>query len=212
MTAARGAMDAAALGYGSLWDWRRRVADLYAAVRGAPDPHAAWRHWRTVRDGLFRTHPQTPIEPGVAFDALPFFAYDPALRFVVPLDALDGPDETLPAGADGDLNLRPFARTRGLADALGGELTAYWLLGYGGGVFLPFADATSGRETYGAGRYLLDTIKGADLGAVPDGQAVLDFNFAYNPSCAYSNRYICPLAPRGNRLPAPVRAGEQAPG
>jgi len=86
------------------------------------------------------------------------------------------------------------------------------VLCYGGGVFLPFADATSGRETYGAGRYLLDTIKGADLGAVPDGQAVLDFNFAYNPSCAYSNRYVCPLAPRGNRLPAPVRAGEQAPG
>ena len=63
-----------------------------------------------------------------------------------------------------------------------------------------------------AGRYLLDTIKSADLGAAPDGRTVLDFNFAYNPSCAYSDRYVCPLAPRANRLPAPVRAGEMTPG
>ena len=198
--------------YGTLWDWRRRVADLYAAIRANPDPEAAWRHWRGVRDGLFRDHPQTPIESGTAFTALPFFPYDPALRFLVALEPLDGPEEAFPAGADGDLHMRPFARTSGLRDTLGGELTAYWLLGYGGGVFLPFADATSGRDTYGAGRYLLDTIKSADLGAGPDGRTVLDFNFAYNPSCAYSPRYVCPLAPRANRLPGPVRAGEQAPG
>lgn len=203
---------AASPDYDSLWDWRRQVSDLYAAVRAAPDPEAAWRHWCAVRDGLFRTHPQTPIEPGAPFDALPFFPYDPALRLMATLDPLDGPDEALPAGADGDLRMRPFARTRGLAPALGGELTAYWLLGYGGGVFLPFADATSGRETYGAGRYLLDTIKGADLGTAPDGRVVLDFNFAYNPSCSYSDRYVCPLAPRANCLPAPVRGGEQVPG
>ncbi len=203
---------AAQPGYGSLWDWRRRIADLYAATRAAPEPQAAWQHWRAVRDGLFRSHPQTPIQLGAAFADLPFFPYDPALRLLVALDPLDGPDTMLPAGADGDLRLRPFARTRGLAASLGGELTAYWLMGYGGGVFLPFADATSGRETYGAGRYLLDTIKGADLGTAPDGRTVLDFNFAYNPSCSYSDRYVCPLAPRANRLPAPVRAGEQAPG
>ena len=125
---------------------------------------------------------------------------------------LDGPEEAFPAGADGELRMRPLARTAGLAPVLGGELTAYWLLGYGGGVFLPFADATSGRETYGAGRYLLDTIKSADLGTAPDGRAVLDFNFAYNPSCAYSARYLCPLAPPVNRLAAAVRAGEASPG
>ncbi len=107
--------------------------------------------------------------------------------------------------------MRPFARSGGLQAALGSELTFYWLLGYGGGVFLPFADATSGRETYGAGRYLLDTIKGADLGAAPDGRVRLDFNFAYNPSCAYSPRYVCPLAPAANRLPAAIRAGERTP-
>ena len=107
--------------------------------------------------------------------------------------------------------MQPFARSQGLQATLGGELTFYWLLGYGGGVFLPFADATSGRDTYGAGRYLLDTIKGADLGSTPEGLTVLDFNFAYNPSCAYSPRYVCPLAPPANRLPMPVTAGERTP-
>ncbi len=197
--------------YGTLWDWRRQVADLYASVRANPDPQAAWRHWREVRDGLFRNHPQTPIEPGRAITALPCFSYDPALRFLVDMQPLDGPEETFPAGADGELRMRPFVRTVGLQAALGGELTAYWLLGYCGGVFLPFADATSGHETYGAGRYLLDSIKSADLGTAPDGRTVLDFNFAYNPSCAYSPRYVCPLAPRANRLPGAIRAGEMAP-
>jgi uncharacterized protein (DUF1684 family) len=85
-------------------------------------------------------------------------------------------------------------------------------LAHFGGVFLPFVDATSGTETYGGGRYLLDTIKGADLGAVgSDGTLVLDFNFSYFPSCAYSSRYVCPLAPSGNRLSGAVRAGERHP-
>jgi hypothetical protein len=96
-----------------------------------------------------------------------------------------------------------------VAEALGGELTLYWLTGYGGGVFLPFLDATSGKETYGGGRYLLDTIKSADHGTLADGRTILDFNFAYNPSCYYSPRWICPLSPRSNRLPAPVRGGEK---
>ncbi len=196
----------------SLWDWRRRVADLYAVVRAEPDPERAWMHWRQVRDGLFRDHVQTPVEAGTDFTGLKFFPYDPALAFnVEQLPIADAAEETFAAGADGELRMLPFARTQGLQAALGGELTFYWLLGYGGGVFLPFADATSGRETYGAGRYLLDTIKGADLGTAPDGRVLLDFNFAYNPSCAYSPRYVCPLAPAANRLPAAVRAGERSP-
>ena len=194
----------------ALWDWRRRIAALYAAIRAEADPQAAWEHWRGARDELFRTHPQTPLDPGAA--APEYFLYDPALRLAATLAPLDAPVEFFPAGEDGELPMRPFARTVGLAGALGGELTLYWLLGYGGGVFLPFADATSGRDTFGAGRYLLDTIKGADLGSLPDGRAVLDFNFAYNPSCAYSPRWVCPLAPAANRLPAAVRAGERAPG
>jgi hypothetical protein len=103
-----------------------------------------------------------------------------------------------------------YAETRGLADALGGELTLYWIGGYGGGAFLPFLDATSGTKTYGGGRYLIDSIKSADLGADAAGRTILDFNFAYNPSCYYSPRWVCPLAPRANRLPRPITAGERA--
>ena len=198
--------------YATLWDWRRRVAALYAAVQAEPDPETGWSLWRRDRDDLFRRHPQTPLDDPGASGALPFFPYDPALRFLVALEPAAGNAVTLPAGNDGEVRAEPFARTSGLQGALGGELTAYWLQGYGGGVFLPFADATSGHETYGGGRYLLDTIKGADLGAAPDGRTVLDFNFAYNPSCAYSARYVCPLSPQANRLPTAVRAGERMRG
>ena len=77
-------------------------------------------------------------------------------------------------------------------------------------MFLPFADATGGTETFAGGRYLLDTIKGADLGRAGE-RILLDFNFAYNPSCAYSERWTCPLPPPSNRLSEAVRAGEQRP-
>src|SRR4029077_13897615 len=103
-----------------------------------------------------------------------------------------------------------FARAR---FDVGGEaqtLDLYWLDGHGGGMFLSFADATSGTESYGACRYLFDTVKGSDLGE-ENGKLVLDFNFSYNPSCAYDARWVCPLAPPGNRLAVPIRAGERAP-
>ncbi len=69
-------------------------------------------------------------------------------------------------------------------------------------------DRTNNYETYGGGRYILDSIKGADLGRDGTGKLILDFNFAYNPSCCYSARYVCPLAPPMNRLSVSVRAGE----
>jgi len=90
------------------------------------------------------------------------------------------------------------------------ELELYWLDAYGGGIFLPFGDETNGHETYGAGRYLLDTVKGADLGGQGD-RLVLDFNFAFNPSCAYDETWACPLSPPPNRLPVRVEAGELLP-
>src|SRR5207302_1076236 len=89
-------------------------------------------------------------------------------------------------------------------------LELFWLEGYGGGVFLPFGDTTSGHETYGGGRYLLDTVKGSDLGE-DGGRLVLDFNFAYNPSCSYDPRWACPLTPASNRLATAVTAGERMP-
>jgi len=194
----------------ALWDWRRRIADLYGAVRAGPDPARAWARWRYTREALFATHSESPLEPAARPGfTLSCFAYDPAWRLAAGLVAIDGPVQNVPAGADGDTRLRPFARTDGLATSLGRELLLFWIEGYGGGVFLPFADATNGRETYGGGRYLLDSIKGADLGETPDGRTVFDFNFAYAPSCAWSPRWVCPLAPSENRVAAAVRAGER---
>jgi len=90
------------------------------------------------------------------------------------------------------------------------RLELYWMAGYAGGLFLPFRDATNGTETYGAGRYLLDAAKSADLGPGREpGTLVLDFNFAFQPSCAFDPKYACPLSPPANRLDLPVRAGER---
>ena len=195
-----------------LADWRRRVFDLYSTVREMPDPKAAWELWRSTRTALFQSHPMSPLpENDRAKAEIPIFSYDEGLRIAVALDPADGPALTYNLGDDGTLSVRPIAKTRGLAQVLGGELTLYWIDGYGGGLFLPFTDATSGTETYGGGRYLFDGIKGADLGLDADGRVICDFNFAYSPSCAWSPRYVCPLAPQENRLPKPVRAGERHP-
>lgn len=197
-----------------LWDWRERIADLYHKIRSSADARTAWQLWCDTRSSMFRTHPQSPIEEAdrQAYKGPATFAYDPAMRFSVQLAPAAPEQLTIATGADGILAMHAFARTDGLESMLGGELTLYWIDGYGGGVFLPFADATCGHETYGGGRYLLDTIKGADLGGVrPKGNLILDFNFAYYPSCAYSSRYVCPLAPSGNRLKNAVRAGERMP-
>ncbi|MDA0369067.1 MAG: DUF1684 domain-containing protein [Proteobacteria bacterium] len=192
-------------------DWRRRVFALYAEIRATSDPRAAHMAWLAAREALFRQHPQSPIAAGRARSSWMFhcFPYDPRMRRVV--DLQECPDSTtveIPVGDDGILRLRPFSRTVGLADIWGSELTVFGIEGYGGGIFLPFTDATSGQETYGGGRYLLDTIKGADLGASDDG-VVLDFNFACQPSCSYSPRWVCPLAPPENHLAVGVRAGER---
>jgi uncharacterized protein (DUF1684 family) len=199
----------------ALWAWRRRIVALYAEVRAMPAPKLAWQLWREARDELFRNHEQSPLDPEQrhGFGGLPLYDYDPTLRFVVDLLPAreDAPRHAVPAGKDGTVGMVPFAVTAGLERRLGGELTLYWLEGYGGGVFLPFKDGTSGDGSFGGGRYLLDTIKGADLGSDEAGRAILDFNFAYNPSCAYSDRWICPLAPPENTLTEPARGGEKAP-
>jgi len=194
----------------TLLDWKRRVFDLYADVRADPDPPSAWRHWRATRDELFRSHPQSPVPPDgrSSFDGLPFFGYDPAFRVLAVVEPAESTLREIATSGERPHTFRRFARAR---FELGGEertLDLFWLEGYGGGVFLSLADATSGRETYGACRYLLDTVKGADLGE-HDGRLVLDFNFAYNPSCAYDPRWVCPLAPPENRLTLPIRAGER---
>lgn len=197
--------------FSSLHDWRRQIADLYAAVRGMR-PREGWERWRSVRDRLFREHPQSPLLPArrAQFRGIDCFPYDPALRFAVGLQAAAGRETiTLEAGKDGVVTIVPFALTEGLEKPLGKELTLYWIEGYGGGVFLPFGDRTNGQESFAGGRYLLDTIKSADLGKTSDGRLIVDFNFAYYPSCAYSEAWVCPLSPIENRLPVPVRGGER---
>ena len=193
----------------ALLDWKRRVFALYEAVR-AGDPASGWELWREKRDELFRSHSQSPLpaEDRAGFGGLDYWPYDPEARVTAELEDVDAPPQPVATSGSEEIHFRPFARA---SFELRGEpltLEVYWLASYGGGAFLPFRDATSGRGSYGGGRYLLDTVKGADLGE-EDGRLVLDFNFAYNPSCSYDPGWVCPLAPPANRLTVAVEAGER---
>jgi uncharacterized protein (DUF1684 family) len=188
----------------ALLDWKRRVFALYAAVR-ALAPEAGWTLWRETRDELFSSHPQSP-RPGYA--SLSYYDYDPAARVLAELEDVEAAPTAIETSGSEPMLFKPFARAH---FELRGEPLALeldWLESYGGGVFLSFRDATSGTDTYGGGRYLLDTVKGADLGE-DGGRLVLDFNFAYNPSCSYDPGWVCPLAPPANRLAVAVEAGEK---
>jgi len=192
-----------------LLDWKRRVFALYAAVRALP-PESGWELWRDTRDELFRSHPQSPLpaERRASFQGLEYWPYDPRARVLADLEDVEAPDQPVATSGTEPILFRPFARA---SFELRGErlsLEVAWLAAYGGGAFLSFRDATSGHESYGGGRYLLDTVKGAELGE-DEGRLVLDFNFAYNPSCSYDPGWVCPLAPPANRLPVAVEAGER---
>lgn len=203
-----------ALEYLQLADWRRQVARLYADVRAAPAAgrHIAWHEWRAARNDLFRIHPQSPLaaEQRRAFRGLAYFDYDPAWRITATIEPETGSRRyDYELGRDGRFTMTRIGWAGLESGDLHGRLALYWIEGYGGGLFLPFKDATSGDSTYGGGRYLYDTIKGADLGATR-GLLTLDFNYAYNPSCAYHPRWVCPLAPGENTLPLAVPAGEKS--
>jgi uncharacterized protein (DUF1684 family) len=197
--------------YLDLVDWRRRVGDLYR-ITGTD----SLSRFRRERDELFRTHPQSPIEPEdrAAFGGLHYFDPDPACRVHARVEPGDGSELVIDTGGeDGAVRYRRAGR---LVFELGGEeckLTVLSLVQYAGGLFVPFRDRTSGHETYGGGRYLFDTAKDTDglvLEIAPGSpDVVLDFNYAYNASCAYSPRWACPLAPPENHLPVAVPAGEK---
>lgn len=197
-----------------LADWRRQVHDLYAMVRRLP-PEDGWLLWRDTRDRLFGEHPQSPYDANARRDVppLPYAAYDPAWRFVVTLDPAPAEEAVLGHSAAGGTRARRAGTVTLLLAAGPARLSVWWLDQYGGGLFLPFRDATNGEQTYGGGRYVLDSAKGADLGMV-EGRLVVDLNFAYHPSCAYDPAWSCPLAPPDERIPIPVHAGEllAAPG
>jgi len=195
-----------------LLDYRRRVGDMYARVRhGRLDPAARCIEFRRARDELFRTHPQSALtEPQKArFQGLRYYAYDAEWRFVVPLDpVVELSTLDVPLRDDGLTRLRRIGTVRFSVRGTPVGLSVFWVEGYGGGIFLPYRDLTSRDATYEGGRYLLDTIKGADLGG-EDGRLIIDFNYAYNPSCAYNPPWDCPLAPPENVLPVAIAAGEQ---
>jgi uncharacterized protein (DUF1684 family) len=222
-----------------LYDYRERTARLYrerdAAQRAGEADEAVWRRWRAGRDALFAAHPQSALDAVARrdFSGLRYFPYNPTLRIEARLaPAREDATSTLPGSAamqaaEASHTSTLFRRAGQLSFTLDGapaRLIVYWIDVYGGGLFLPFRDATSGSETYGGGRYLCDTIKGSAFlrldADTPDdgdqtlgyagGRILLDFNYAYNPSCAYDTRWACPLAPAENRLPVAIRAGELA--
>lgn len=185
-----------------LLDWRRTVASLYREVRAAHEPEAAHAAWVAGRERLFATHPQSPDHDAV----LRYAPYDARWRFEADVKSAPELRIEIPTATDGVV---PFERI-GRVELEGvGALDVWWLASYGGGVWLPLRDGNP--DTYGGGRYLLDTVKGADLGGVGD-RLVVDLNFAYNPSCAYDEAWACPLAPPGNVVDVVVGAGELVPG
>ncbi len=195
-------------------DWRRRVFALYAVVRqvSGSDPARAHELWQSVRNELMAAHPASPLLPAdrEVFTGLPVTSYDPEWRFELrierPAEARRFEVET---GTDG---LVPFELLGSVRIPFIGSLDVWRLASYAGGLFLPVKDGLAGRPggTYGGGRYLLDTVKGADLGpGLVEDSIVLDFNFAYNPSCAYDPAWACPLAQPGNTVAVEIPVGER---
>jgi uncharacterized protein (DUF1684 family) len=207
------------------------VASLYADWRRDSDADAetATARLRAARDELFRDHPQSPLpmDERARFGGLSYFPYDPAYRMTLAIEPADEPAPApagmapalgalgagvlqLPSNGDEPFSFTLIGQVNLAGPFAGVTLPVFWMEGYAGGLFLPFRDATAGTETYGAGRYLLDSVKGADLGGDPlRNELLLDFNLAYHPSCAYDPRWNCPLAPAASRLDIEIHAGER---
>jgi uncharacterized protein (DUF1684 family) len=202
-----------------LADWRRRVAEMWSEWRSGcrTDPATATATLRATRDTLYRTHPQSPVpeRDRARFAGVPTWPYDPAWRLRAPLVPDVGSEPGLPPvpwTSPSTVAMRRIGSVDLTGPLAGQRLPVFWIEGYTGGLFIPFRDLTSGHETYGAGRYVIDTAKSADHGRDPvTGDLVLDFNVVYHPSCVYDTRWTCPLAPPGSRLDAAVRVGDRLP-
>ena len=196
--------------------------DRDARHRNGEDPQAVLTRFRAAKDALFAKHPQSPLQADSrsAFGGLHYFAYDARLRLRAALSAEES--AAIVDARSSMLETMPLRRAAKVVFSVGGQamsLTVFWIDVYGGGLFLPFRDASGPAESYGAGRYLFDTIKGSgfetaalssgDASGYAGGEVIIDFNYAYNPSCAYDARWACPLAPRENWLPQAMRAGER---
>jgi uncharacterized protein len=184
------------------------------ALLGGSDPKVVWQRFWQERGLIFATHPQSALDvwQKARFSRLDVFPYEPKLGVEADLDTNVEPqrleivtsgDESMPMSLVGTASFR--------LDGERHELSLYWIDVYGGGLFLPFRDASP--STYGGGRYLIDSVKGSDFlpldGSPLNRRVWLDFNYAYNPSCAYNHRWVCPLAPPRNRLQLEIQAGEK---
>ncbi len=157
---------------------------------------------RLEKDEFFKYDPQSPLtaEQKREFEALEYFPVNPDLRLILPLELFEEPEEVEIQTSTGDLRYYyRYGKIRFMVENQPAELTIY---SADFGMFLPFVDALAGVETYPAGRYL-------EPEELPDGKVLVDFNLAYNPYCAYNDRWSCPLTPFENRLKVPLRAGEK---
>lgn len=162
--------------------------------------------FRHQKDDFLLTDPMSPLptDARARFGGLNYYPPTAGVEFIVTPKPYDEPEVIAMATSDG--RVRPYERWAQVTFEIDGQefaLTVY-RDEESGHLFLPFQDATSGSETYGAGRYL-------ELPILEDGRVLLDFNYAYHPFCAYSPSYSCPLPPEENRLPIPIRAGERNP-
>jgi uncharacterized protein (DUF1684 family) len=165
--------------------------------------------FRARRDELFATHPQSAIPVGerAGFTGLRYYEPDDAFVCEADLRPEEGEIDIDTGGPDGVVHYEKV----GVLETPYGELALWWIQAYGGGLFLPVRDGTSGHGTYGGGRYLTDTVKGTHgrgLQVLGDTRVRLDFNYLYNPSCAYDDQWLCPLAPPENRVTVAIEAGE----
>ncbi len=206
--------------YLALYDYRTQVATFYRernrALLTGEEPATVLQRFRAQRDRLFATHSQSALdeEQRRQFSGLRYFPYNPALRFSVTIDSDVEPRRQLIAmNAEETMQITTVGRVRFVVGTSPVELSIYWLDICSGGLFLPFRDTTCPADSYGGGRYLFDTIKGSDpvpaASSEDPAHIVLDFNYAYNPSCAYNDRWVCPLAPVENRLNVAIAAGEK---
>lgn len=194
-----------------LLDYRRTVSELYATVREHSANEAIYQTWVTVRDELFATHSQSALDKDQKskFQGLNYYEYDPAYNVVGEFNAdVEEKEYHIDVGDDGDVHYKRIGEVTFTLPTGTGTLSVFWIMGYGGGIFIPFGDTTNKISTYGAGRYLYDTIKGADLG-MRDGKMILNFNYAYNPSCSYNYRWVCPLAPPESKVDFEIHVGEK---
>jgi hypothetical protein len=158
---------------------------------------------RRDKDRAFRGHssPLTAVQRR-AFDGLAYFPIDAAFRFTGRLMPPEAVGDVQMATSTG--GVQTYHRVGAFQFQVHGQTATITLYSAGDGeLFVPFRDATSGRESYGGGRYL-------DLGVPQGDELTLDFNLAYNPYCAYNAEWTCPIPPPENWLPVPITAGERA--